>query len=256
MTGAGIQNKRKMRDLARLGDFLRIFGKGRKIGVFGDSVIRGVLYEKKTGKFRTYHGRFAEAKEKYGIEISNNAKIGYTTSNGLTQIKDIIDESNCPEFVILEYGGNDCNFDWKAISDDPTGNHEPTVPPDKFRSNYEDMIIYVRTCGGTPVMMIPPPVDAPKFLSHVCKKGGLDRKNIIRWLGDVAMIYRWQEYYSDLCADIAQKTDCPVIDIRRAFLSRRDFKRLIGHDGIHPTSYGHKLIDAEVMKFLKSAEEK
>lgn len=237
-------------EIEKLKKFLKGIGSSKKLAVFGDSVIRGVMTDKISGRYRPYKARFSDARERFGIDIENNAKIGYTSEQGLDQLKKLINKDNCPDFVLLEYGGNDCNFDWKSISDDPSGKHEPVISPDDFRRNYEQMIDYVRECGGSPVMMIPPPIDSEKFLDNICKRGGLEKENILSWLGDISMIYRWQEHYSSICNDVAVRRDCPVIDLRSVFIVRHDFKSLIGDDGIHPTAEGHAIIDEAVCAFF------
>jgi len=237
-------------ELVKLKNFLLGFGKSVRIGVFGDSVIRGVMLDSETGKFRTYKRRFEDARKNYGIMIENNGKIGYTSKLIVEQIKNLIDNENHPDFIFLEYGGNDCNFNWRDVSEHPDAEHSPYVTPEDFKDNYIEAIEYVRACGASVVIMIPPPIDAEKFLNYICKAGGFSRENILHWLGDVSMIYRWQEHYSDICKTIADETGCPVIDLRSAFIVRHDFPDLICEDGVHPTEAGHEIIDGEICKFF------
>ncbi len=237
-------------ELSKLKNFLLGFGKNMRIGVFGDSVIRGVMLDSETGKYRSYKRRFEDARKNYGISIENNGKIGYTSKQIVEQIKRLVDIENRPDFIFLEYGGNDCNFNWRDVSEHPEQEHSPCVSPEDFRGNYIEAIEYVRSCGSSPVILIPPPIDAEKFLTYICKAGGLSRENILKWLGDVSMIYRWQEHYSDICKDIAEEMDCPVIDLRSAFIVRHDFPDLICEDGMHPTEAGHAIIDGEICKFF------
>ena len=42
---------------------------------------------------------------------------------------------------------------------------------------------------------------------------------------------------------LAQTLGCALIDLRDGFLTRHDYKALIGPDGIHPTEAGYAIID-------------
>ena len=69
-------------------------------------------------------------------------------------------------------------------------------------------------------------------------------------MGDVNMIYRWQELYSFVVFSFMKTIGVPVIDVRREFLRRQDLPELIGMDGMHPTRKGYELIVETVYKRL------
>jgi lysophospholipase L1-like esterase len=64
----------------------------------------------------------------------------------------------------------------------------------------------------------------------------------LKWLGDVDMIYRWQEMYNIEVMLLATKMAVPIIDIRSAFLKCNNYRDLICSDGIHPNKEGYDLI--------------
>ena len=99
---------------------------------FGDSVMKGVLLDENTGRYVTHKGRFDAIEERFHIAIENNARFGFTVERGFEQIKKTIREENHPDIVLLEYGGNDCNFDWKDVSEHPDKEHFPVISPEKF----------------------------------------------------------------------------------------------------------------------------
>ena len=66
----------------------------------------------------------------------------------------------------------------------------------------KEMLDTLRQKGVKPVMMTLPPIDAARYLAHICRDG-LSREAIMSWLREVQMIYRHQELYSDAAARLA-----------------------------------------------------
>ena len=79
---------------------------------------------------------------------------------------------------------------------------------------------------------------------------GRSRENILTWLGDTDHIFRWQEYYNAMVAQLSRAFGCRLVDLRAEFLKSRVFPTLIGADGIHPTQAGHDLIHQSVQTSL------
>ena len=230
-----------------------LLGKGRQFvaAVFGDSVLRGVIFDEKAGGYRMHRGRFADLVSRFHLDIQNNSRFGFTVERGASLIRETVTKENHPEMVFLEYGGNDCNFDWAKVAAEPDGSHDPIMPPDRFKETYAELIDYVFECGAMPVVVSPTPIDSEKFLSWVCRKG-LSRENILHWLGGLEMIYRWQEYYAGICEKLAREKGCLSIDLRTPFLIRHDYNDLLCADGIHPTDKGHEIIDGAFCRFCES----
>ena len=103
--------------------------------------------------------------------------------------KDLQEKTPC-QIALVEYGGNDCDFDWKAIAADPTGEHKPKTSIESFVKTLETMAENLLQRNIQPLLMTLPPVDASRYLSFICRDG-LNRANIIQWLGGgEQMIYR------------------------------------------------------------------
>ena len=78
---------------------------------------------------------------------------------------------------------------------------------------------------------------------------GTERSNILKWLGGSSeFIYRWHEQYNVAVHNIAQTANVKLIDIRSAFLERRDYCNYLSDDGIHPNETGHALIAGTVVQ--------
>lgn len=92
-----------------------------------------------------------------------------------------------------------------------------------------------------------PPVLSERYLNFICRTG-LSKQRILQWLGDVEVISRWQETYSNLVEQIAREEQVLMIDLRRAFLKNDlSLEDLLCADGIHPSVKGQELIYSTVV---------
>ena len=108
------------------------------------------------------------------------------------------------------------------------------------------------SAGVQPILMTLPPLDAQRYLDFIGRLGS-DKSAVLHWLGDVQMIYRWQELYSSAVAQLAARLGLPLADVRSRFLSRRDYQNLIARDGIHLTEAGYGLVFVELRRTLPSS---
>ena len=211
-----------------------------KITVYGDSILKGVVLE--DGKYRMERGWEKRLAQEYGLEICNKAHFGNTLGRAMPQIEKDCAERAEGELAVLEFGGNDCDFDWAAIADDPDGSYVCKTPLTDFETLYRRAIRNVVNSGRTPIVLTLPPIHAQRYLDFICRNG-LSRGNILRWLGDVEAIYRWQRDYSDAVSRIAADMGVRMIDLRRFFLrDGHSPEELLCDDGIHPSRIGQGLI--------------
>ena len=214
----------------------------RKIRVFGDSILKGVVYREDDDRYVPIgHNGFDRLGRYLGIEFQNNAMFGCTVTKGMQMLQKAIAKGIGCDSVLLEYGGNDCDFLWDEVAAQPDIDHLPKTPLENFESTLKDMVAQLKSIHVVPVLMTLPPIDSVRYLYHICRKG-LDRANIIKWLGDIHNIERRQELYSLRVATVALETHTQLIDIRSGFLARKDCSSLICADGIHPNAKGHALI--------------
>ncbi|MBQ3229874.1 MAG: SGNH/GDSL hydrolase family protein [Clostridia bacterium] len=211
----------------------------KKIKIYGDSILKGVTYNEELKRYKLCGYRFDELSQN-GIDVENNSKMGATIDKGFEILKATLDDCDENTVVVMEYGGNDCNFNWSDVSDDPNGSFECATPEERFTETYLEAIKYARSKGAKVAVCTLVPIDSERFMNWVSR--GLNYNNILDWLGDVNMIARWQEYYSRLSEKVAQLADCPILDLRSIFLKNRELRNMIGEDGMHPSPEGHKLI--------------
>ena len=217
-----------------------IFKKMSKVQIFGDSILQGVIFSDEANRYKIRKDKFATLAEN-GIEVENHSRMGATVKNILVSQERFITAENEADVVLLEIGGNDCDFNWKEVSDNPDGEHTPNTSPDEFVSLYSEAIERAQKGGKTVAIASLVPIDAEKYLNWISR--GLSKENILRWLGDVSMLSRWHEYYNHLVESLAAKFGCKLIDLRDEFLCRHDYKTLICTDGIHPTQAGYDVIE-------------
>lgn len=215
----------------------------KQIAVYGDSILKGVMLDNGSQKYYfSKEGVANKVSQWLPVQIQNNSKFGCTIEKGYQQLKVALDKGLDCEIVLLEYGGNDCDFNWADVSANPEKIHLPNTPINKFEQIFRKIILELNEHNIKPMLMSLPPIDADKYINWITRSG-LDKDNIVKWLGDVQMIYRFQELYSNTVTRLAIETKSLFVDVRSRFLDKHNFKSLICDDGIHPNAEGHKLIN-------------
>lgn len=213
--------------------------------IFGDSILKAVLYE--NGKYRMNMEPEREFSAESGIQIHNHARFGCTIRKAIGWIRRDCEESGKPEdSVVLEFGGNDCDYDWARISQNPVLRIQCKTPPEEFAALYREALALIRQSGRRPVAMTLPPIHSLRYLNFVCRNG-LIKENLLRWLGDAGAIGRRQRLYSELALQVAREEQAEVIDLRAAFpQDETALAELLCEDGIHPNQKGQARILNEI----------
>lgn len=219
------------------------------ICAFGDSIVKGVVFDGIRGKYTYLKNSFANLfGANTGIRVENFAKFGCTITTGKRIIEKHEQELSCYKYTVLEFGGNDCDFNWKEVSERPDDEHLPNTPLSEFEALYSNAIDSISASGSRPVVFSLPPLNAKKYFDWISRN--LNGDNILRWLGDVEHIYRWHEMYNLAVVKLAAIKNVPLIDIRKAFLESRNYLNLFCEDGIHPNEAGHALISDSIRDYL------
>lgn len=220
-----------------------------KVQIYGDSIMKAVLVNEQY-KYRPISRSILEQLQaRTGIETVNRAHFGYTAERGQAVLQRDLEKGLDCQAALLEFGGNDCDFNWPEVAASPEGEHQPHATLERFLQTLQSMAQSLQARGIQPVLMTLPPLDASRYLSFIGRLGS-DTGRILRWLGDVQMIYRWQELYSNAVVRLADRLRLPLVDVRSEFLSRRDYGSLIARDGIHLTQPGYELVFATLGKTL------
>lgn len=216
----------------------------------GDSISRGVVYDEEKGKYTVLDDGFVSLVQTHlkGL-VHNVSRFGSTLIRGIGKLGSEIAKQQ-PDVVLIEYGGNDCDFVWKDIAAHPDQTHVPQTELDKFEETLSQTVASLKEQKIEPVLMSLPPLNADSYLKWVSQQDPQTEGIILKWLGSVTKIYWWQERYSAAIVRVAELTKTKWIDIRGAFLRRPDFGSLICRDGIHPNQAGHRLMAETVVAYV------
>lgn len=222
----------------------------KNVVIWGDSVARGVIYDENRGRYALSPTTAVKmVSEKLGIRVTNRARMGYTVNDGIRMIEHDLTGGIDADTAIIAFGGNDCDFDWKQISESPEALHLPHTPAEEYEERLSGIVETVQEAGIRPILVTLPPIIAERYFDFI-SRDGLSRENILRWLGDKNHIYRYHERYSGIINRIAAKYHCKLLDIRAAFLSVWNTSPLFCADGIHPSEAGQKFIGEAILSAL------
>lgn len=217
----------------------------KKLIILGDSILKGVTVSDETERYRICLQKYEELATN-GVDVRNYSKMGATIEYGERVLMEELSGNEDECIVLFEYGGNDCDYKWKDISENPVCSHKCRTAPSVFKSKYKACVEYALSKGAKVLISNLPPIDSDRFTSWVSR--GLNYDVILEWLGDKNVIYRWQENYSHIVEELAKSEGVKLIDIRSAFLNANNIGKLISKDGIHPTEEGHSIINKTVTK--------
>lgn len=225
-----------------------------KIYVFGDSVLKGVVLDEDLSKYRVLkHDPMNKLSQAIGRDMVNRSMFGATINKAKEVIHRTLKRSHDCEVAVLEFGGNDCNFNWPEVSANPDADHRPVTDPGHFAERYEEIIRDLQSRSIKVVVMNLPPIDSEYYLDFLVDSG-LDRASLLRFLGDTSMISRFQELYSNMSERVADRTGALLVDVRSRFLKLKNYRDYICKDGLHPSSLGHHVIYEAFVEFIKSPD--
>jgi lysophospholipase L1-like esterase len=220
----------------------------RSVGVFGDSILKGIQLDSNNQRYCVEnHIDFEQISNKHRVIVNNYSLFGCTIEKGSLMLQKRFDNGKTYDIVVIEYGGNDCDFNWKEISDNPDREHIPKTPLSTFLKTYYQIIDTLKKKCVIPILTNLPPLEPQKFFDWFCK--GLNKNNVLKWLGSINTIYRVQETYSRMVEKIAFETKTHLVDLRSAFLEHRRIDTLLCEDGTHPNTAGQKIITEAFLNF-------
>lgn len=214
-----------------------------EIDVWGDSILKGVVYDEQKQRYLPLRGSgcMELIAQKMGITIKNHAHFGMTSEKGKLVVERGLQAITHTDASLIGFGGNDIDYDWKAIAETPEQEHLPNTPPEQFKKNVEEIVLAHDKAGIRPVLMTLPPIDAQRYFDWVSRN--LNGENILKWLGKVEVIYQSHFNYDQIIRQVAQRMGVALIDVRAAFTALNDTLPFLCLDGIHPNEQGHLLME-------------
>ncbi|TKC15329.1 SGNH/GDSL hydrolase family protein [Robertmurraya kyonggiensis] len=226
-----------------------------KIICFGDSLTRGVSFVK--GRLKILKNNYPKVlqelflnnnKGQYDedIQIMNKGVFNDNSDLLISRLdRDVIQEK--PNYVIIEIGGNDCDFAWAEVAKNPTDLHEATVPVERYINNLKSIVIKIKEAGITPILSTLPPLDPVRYYERITENFS---SQVSDWICKVGGIEHWHSSYNRALKKLAEELDVMSIDVRSAIKWAGDFKDLISDDGIHLTEIGYKVFAEEIFQKL------
>ena len=207
--------------------------------VIGDSITGGVVYKDDAGRYVRCKDSFLNLLgESLGLDIHNHSRFGCTSTSALERMdryeKDI---SECPNTLVM-LGGNDSDFDWPSVAETPEAEHDCNTPIERFIESYSRVLDKIIALGSRPLVLNLIPVFGRRYFKWFSKRA--DPDSLMRFLGTTDSIEHWNEMYNLAVMRIAARRGVPMLDVRSAFLQKRNFDGLFSEDGIHPSPEGHR----------------
>ena len=221
-----------------------------KVAVLGDSVTKGVILTETYKYSLAEHSYLDIISRSLDLQISNYGRFGSTIDMGDHMLSRHSDEIANSKYTLIEYGGNDCDFEWVKIADAPMEDYAPKTKLEDFKERYIELIHKVRDLGSEPIIISLPPILSTPYFSFFSRFMTEEQKaNVISWLGgSTDIISRWHESYNRALFMIARETNTPIIDITSPFDTfRGDISTLFCADGIHPNDKGHRMIATTII---------
>lgn len=225
-----------------------------KLVALGDSVIKGVVLHKenKGNRYSLVDKSIVEyCANKLGGESVNLGKMGCTIEVCERILDRHIDELTDSEYVLLECGGNDSDYDWLSIAKNPNLEHLPNTPLERFVCAYVRIINKVIQKGAKPIILSLPPMNADKYFEFVSEKWSNElRNNMLSWLGGTTnTIISGHELYNQATMLVAQRTGAQWIDVMT--ILQNDNQSYLCEDGIHPNELGQRRIADMILSVLR-----
>ena len=227
-----------------------------KFVALGDSVIKGVILHKEgvRNRYSLAEKSIVErCAEQLGGESLNLGKMGCTIEASERILDKRIDKLAGAEYVLLECGGNDSDYNWLDIAQCPEGEHLPNTPLELYVSAYERVINKIKQIGAKPLVLSLPPMDAERYFAFFSADWTQKlRENVLGWLGgSTNAIMSGHEMYNLATMQVAQRTGAQWIDVTTAFVKDRNYRSLLCDDGIHPNEQGQRKMAEAVLGVLK-----
>ena len=222
-----------------------------KFAALGDSIIKGVLFNQEENGLGHYslsdRNIVDRVAERLHSEVLNLGKMGCTIEVGERILERHLTRLDGAQYVLMCYGGNDSDYDWKAIADHPEGEHYPKTPLRVFEKTYMRVVNKVRELGYTPLIMSLPPMDAQQYFNFFTSTfSEVQKSNVLKWLkGSINTIWAGHELYNDAVKRVANATDCVLVDCTTTL---GDGKGYLCEDGIHPNLAGQSQIASIILR--------
>lgn len=120
-----------------------------RIAVYGDSLMKGTLPDEQL-RYHFHTDLFEAPLAGVDAEVTNKSVFGATSRKGVTLVQRDLARGHRYDWALIEYGGNDCNYDWADVAAHPEQHHDPVVLADEFRANLTAIVQMLRGAACAP----------------------------------------------------------------------------------------------------------
>jgi lysophospholipase L1-like esterase len=226
-----------------------------QITVFGDSIGKGVNTD--GGKPVVMENCAVKLFENsFGVSVDNRSIFGQSLKRASE--RGLIDryvsslDTNARNIAVIELGGNDADFNWRQVAENPCVYHGPQTEIGEFSILYRSTIEKLLNAGVKVVACTIAPIDSKRFFDAVIGRVADKCKVLEFFNGDFNTIHRHQEMFNNEILKNAYLYGLPVIDLRAKFLASNEFEKLMCLDGIHPNQNGQREIFNAVDEFISA----
>ncbi|MCF0241967.1 MAG: SGNH/GDSL hydrolase family protein [Treponema sp.] len=216
----------------------------KTIAVFGDSILKGAVTGLSDHLFDVLEeNSLSIAQKKLGFELHNDSVFGSIITKSQKRLNKFFEKGGKADIVIIESGGNDSDYDWSLVSQNPDNPEiSPKVPLNDYIRILNEMVQTVKTNGALPVIMTMPSLVADRWFTHICR--GQNESNIKKFLGECPpdKLGKFHEMYNLNLMEYCITNNIFMVDMRKAFLETPDYRKLMCLDGIHPNQKGYEFM--------------
>ena len=130
-----------------------------RIAVYGDSLMKGTLPDEQL-RYHFHTDLFEAPLTGVDAEVTNKSVFGATSRKGVALVQRDLARGHRYDWALIEYGGNDCNYDWADVAAHPEQHHDPVVLADEFRANLTTIVQMLREAGVRPIFTTLPQAKA------------------------------------------------------------------------------------------------
>lgn len=213
------------------------------LSVYGDSILKGAVTGTNSGHlFDIIEENSLElARRALGFELNNQSVFGSIITKSQRRLNKDIEKGVAGDVALIESGGNDCDYDWNAVCENPSAAHQPRVVLADFIRIVGEMVEKCRANKITPLLMTMPSLVPDWWYEHICKSYNADAVNtFIKNTPDV--LYRNHEIYNMHIVKFCYENDVQFVDMRLALLESENYRNYMCRDGIHPNPDGYSFM--------------
>lgn len=210
------------------------------VTVWGDSILKGAVTGYSSNRFDVLDDKNSLylASQRLGFSLTNKSVFGNIINKAQRTLNRDMERGLTCDLGIIESGGNDCDYDWTQISENPDSPHTPRNTLPEFLRMMDEMVRTLRSHKITPLLMTMPPLVLDRWYATITN--GQNEANIRKFLhNDTFRLYSVHELYSLNIVKYAATHHVQFVDMRMALLEAPDYRSLMCGDGIHPNIEGY-----------------